>query len=207
MIKIEVWSDINCPYCYIGKRHLELAKEKYKNADELVIEWKSFELDPVSRPEKGSDQLELLAQKYGRDRKWALEMNEKISNMALATGIHFNMDKVVPANSFHAHRLLHLAKEKGVQNELKERLLNAKFVQGKDIGSQDDLLEIASGLLSEADTKSVLESDRFATDVRQDEAEAAHLGINGVPFFVINRQFALSGAQPVEAFQEVFEKL
>lgn len=207
MIKIEVWSDINCPYCYIGKRHMEAAKAKFNRTDELVIEWKSFELDPVSQPEKGADQLDLLARKYGRDRKWAQEMNEKISSMARDAGIEFNLGKVVPANSFHAHRLLHFAKEKGVQNELKERLLNAKFIQGKDIGSKEELAQIASELLSEVDVKAVLESDRFAGEVRKDEAEAAQLGINGVPFFVINGQYALSGAQPVEAFQEVFEKL
>lgn len=207
MIKIEVWSDINCPYCYIGKRHLELAKEQSKNPHEIQIEWKSFELDPVSHPEKGSDQLELLAQKYGRDRKWAQEMNEKITAMAMTAGIHFHMDRVIPANSFHAHRLLHLAKEKGVQNELKEKLFNAKFVQGKDIGSKEELLEIALEFLSETDIKTVLESDMFSAEVRKDEAEAAQLGINGVPFFVVNRQYALSGAQPIEAFKEVFEKL
>jgi predicted DsbA family dithiol-disulfide isomerase len=198
-MKIEIWSDINCPFCYIGKRHLEKALQSFSG--KVEIEWKSFELDPVSHPPKGSDQMELLARKYGKDRAWAVKMNENMTAMAREAGLEFHMDKIVPANSFNAHRLIHLAKKHYKQDEMKERLLAAKFVEGMDIDEPEVLTQIAQELALPA-----LGSEDFAKDVRADEEMARTLGISGVPFFVFDQKVALSGAQPVEVFLEVLNE-
>lgn len=206
MIKIEIWSDINCPFCYIGKRHLEKALSVFNRPVE--IEWKSFELDPYANPPKGADQTDLLAQKYGKDRAWALEMNANMTEMAKKAGLDFRMDKVVPANSFNAHRIIHLAKKHHLQDAMKERLLSAKFVLGQDINDQNVLLSCVKDVgVPEVEAKKVLESEEFSSDVRADEEMAGALGIRGVPFFVFNKKLALSGAQPVETFLEVLEKI
>ena len=208
MIKVEIWSDINCPFCYIGKRHFEAALEKFPKKDQVQVEWKSFELDPTANPPKGADNYELLAKKYGKDRKWAVEMNQNLTQMAAKAGLKFDTEHAVPANSFNAHRLIHLAKQNGLQDQMKEKLLSAKFVECKDINDEATLVE--QGLkvgLNEAEIKDVLESEKFSVEVREDETKAAQLGISGVPFFVFNQKYALSGAQPVEAFTELLSQL
>ncbi len=208
MIKVEVWSDINCPFCYIGKRNFEKALSKFPRAESVEVEWKSFELDPFTNPPKGADNTELLALKYNRDRAWAEKMNENVASMGKENGLVFKFDKVVPANSFKAHKILHLAKFYGVQNEMKEALLKAKFTDGKDISDIETLKEIATSLkLEEAEVMDVLNGTRFNNDVREDEERASKLGIRGVPFFVINQTEALSGAQPPEAFLDVLESM
>lgn len=204
-MKIEIWSDINCPFCYIGKRHLEKALQAFSG--KVEIEWKSFELDPVSHPPKGSDQMELLARKYGKDRAWAVKMNENMTAMAREAGLDFHMDKIIPANSFNAHRLIHLAKKHHKQDQMKERLLAAKFVEGMDIDEPAVLTQLAQELaLPIQEVAHLFESDDFAKDVRADEEMARTLGISGVPFFVFDQKVALSGAQPVEVFLEVLNE-
>ncbi len=208
MIKVEVWSDINCPYCYIGKRNLEKALANFPRAESVEVEWRSFELDPYSQPGKDTDQTDLIAKKYGKDRAWVESMQQKISDMGKSGGIEFHFDKVVPANSFKAHKLLHLAKFYGIQNELKEALFRAKFSEGKDINDDDVLIALGEKEnLDPLEIKDVLESKRYDQDVRKDEETGARLGIRGVPFFVINNSEALSGAQPPEAFLEVLESM
>ena len=208
MIKVEVWSDINCPFCYIGKRNLERALEKYPRAESVEIEWKSFELDPYSTPSKGSDNIDLIAKKYGRDRAWVEAMNQRIGDMGRESGIEFHLEKVIPANSFKSHKLLHLGKKYGIQNEMKEVLLYAKFIEGKDIDDTETLVSIAkSQRLDEAEVREVLSTAQFDREVREDEEMASRMGIRGVPFFVINKTEALSGAQPPETFLEVLESM
>lgn len=207
MITIEVWSDINCPFCYIGKRHLEEALKQFKG-DEVQVEWKSFELDPTANPPKGANQEELLAKKYGRDINWAREMNANMTKMAKKAGLDFHIEKMIPANSFNAHRLIHLAKVEGKQDAMKECLLRANFVEGKDIGDKEELSKLAISIgLDPVEVKGVLDSEMFTSDVRADEETAYRLGISGVPFFVVNKQYGLSGAQPPEAFLEVLGSL
>lgn len=208
MIKVEVWSDINCPFCYIGKKNLELALARFPRAESVEVEWRSFELDPYSNPEKGADQIDLIAEKYGKDRAWVESMNHKISDMGKESGIEFHLNKVVPSNSFKAHKLLHLAKFYGIQNELQESLFRAKFTEGKDINDNGELIALGEKEnLDPIEIKEVLESKRYEQDVRKDEETGARLGIRGVPFFVINHSDALSGAQPPEAFLEVLESM
>ena len=208
MIKVEIWSDINCPFCYIGKRHFEAALEKFPKKDQVQVEWKSFELDPNANPPKGADNFDLLAKKYGRDRKWAVEMNNNLTQMAAKTGLEFDMEHAIPANSFNAHRLIHLAKTQNLQDQMKERLLSAKFVEGRDINDPVVLkAESVKVGLEEEKVNRLFDSEDFAKDVRADEDKAAQLGISGVPFFVFNEKYALSGAQPVEAFTELLSQL
>ncbi|MGZ3789164.1 MAG: DsbA family oxidoreductase [Bacteriovorax sp.] len=207
MIKVEVWSDINCPYCYIGKRHLEAALKKFSGKNEVVLEWKSFELDPAFHPPKGLDNIDLLAKKYGRDRAWAKQMNDNMTKMARASGLDFHMDKVIPANSFNAHRLLHLAKISNVQNDLIEKLFSLKFVEGKDIDKQDVLREASVEMgLDPLEVQNVLTSDRFSEDVRRDEFQAESYGIRGVPHFIFNKGHSISGAQSVDVFLKRLEE-
>ena len=208
MIKVDVWSDINCPFCYIGKKNLERALEKFPRAESVEVEWKSFELDPYANPPKDADNIDLIAKKYGRDRALVESMNERIGDMGKEAGIEFHFEKVKPANSFKAHKLLHLAKFYGIQNEMKEALLHAKFTEGKDIAEVETLVKIAVALkLDEKETREVLEGSRFDREVRADEEMAARMGITGVPFFVVNGTDALSGAQPPEAFIDVLESM
>lgn len=207
MIKVDVWSDINCPFCYIGKRHLEVALSQLPHKEVEII-WHSFELDPFSHPPKGADSTDLLAKKYGRDRNWAIEMNQNVTQMAARAGLDFQLEKAIAANSLNAHRLIHLAGTHGLQGEMKEKLLSAKFVRGLDISDEDTLVKLGEEVgIKSNEIRSMLSSDLYTNQVRRDEEEAARLGIRGVPFFIVNNQFALSGAQPVEAFQEVFSKL
>ena len=207
MIDIKIWSDINCPFCYIGKRHLEAALKQYKG-DEVSIEWKSFELDPVANPPKGVPAVELLARKYGRDINWAKEMNANVTAMAQKSGLEFHLEKLVPANSFNAHRIIHLAKSSGKQDQMKEAFLKANFVEGKDIGDLETIVAVATSVgLPESDVGRVLSSEEFASDVRGDEQQAREYQISGVPFFIFNNKYAASGAQPVEAFLEILLKL
>lgn len=206
MMKIEVWSDVNCPFCYIGKRHLEKALENFTDV-KVEVQWRSFELDPYSKPPKGANQTALLAQKYGKDRAWAEQMNKNMTAMASQAGLDFHMDRVVPANSFNAHRLIHLAKKHQLQDSMKEKLLSAKFVEGKDIDDETVLTECGQEVgLPETEIKNLFSSDDLADAVRADEEMAGALGITGVPFFILDKKVALSGAQPVEVFLEMLRQ-
>lgn len=209
MIKVEIWSDLNCPFCYIGKRHLEMALAQFQNSDKVLIEWKSFELDPVSSPSPREDSTELLARKYGRNREWALQMNKEMTAMANKVSLDFHMDKIIPANSFNAHRLLHLAKTKSLkaQNNMKEILLSYKFIEGKNINSHECLREagLAVGIESEV-ILAVLESVKFGQDVRKDEDQAEAMGITAVPHFRFNRIHVISGARAPEVFLKMLEE-
>jgi protein disulfide-isomerase len=209
MIKVEIWSDLNCPFCYIGKRHLEMALAQFQNSDKVLVEWKSFELDPMSSPSSRDDNTELLARKYGRSREWAEEMNKEMTAMANMACLDFHMDKIIPANSFNAHRLLHLAKSKShkAQNDMKEILLSYKFIEGKNINSHECLREAGLAVGLESDViLAVLESDKFGQDVRKDEEQAEAMGITSVPHFRFNRIHIISGARPPDVFLKMLDE-
>lgn len=206
-MKVEIWSDIMCPFCYIGKRRFENALSQFSNKDNIEVVWHSFELDPNSKYESNKDIHDVLADKYGRDRKWAIEMGNNVAQMASDEGLTFDFDKAVPANTFDAHRLIHLAAKHGIQDKAKERLLKAYFTEGKDVGNHDQLVELGTELgLDAAEVKQMLASDDFGYEVRVDEQEAQHIGVRGVPFFVINRKYGISGAQPLEVFTDTLNK-
>ncbi|MGJ5640651.1 DsbA family oxidoreductase [Formosa sp. S-31] len=206
---IKIWSDIRCPFCYIGKRHFESALEHFPNKEQIQIEWKSFELDPNLKTAPQTDALTHFIESKGVERSQAELMFSNVSNMALQAGLTFNLEQSIPANTLNAHRLLHIAKQESpdLAYNLKEALLKAHLSEGKNIDDTEVLIAIAAHLGMDSEkTKYILESDDFIYDVRQDEMEARNLGISGVPFFVIDNKYGISGAQPVSVFTETLEK-
>lgn len=198
-MKIEIWSDIACPYCYLGKRRLDMAMKELTFADEIEIVWRSFELDPNAQKSYQESKYELLAEKYDQSKEWAELLCESLTAQGKEIGVDFDFDNNQVTNTFDAHRLIQLAKAQGVGSELKEELLKQFFSNGKLISDRDVLLEIAHavGLAKEA-VEQMLNSDDYASEVREEEQMAAEIGIQSVPFFIIDEAFGMEGAQPVE---------
>jgi predicted DsbA family dithiol-disulfide isomerase len=200
-LRIDVWSDIACPWCYVGKRRLEAALEKFPHREEVEVVWRAFELDPSAPPERPADvdYAARLAKKYGSSVKEAEGMIARMTNVAADDGLDFHFEKIRPGNTFDAHRVLHLAGERGKQDAVKERYLLAYMTEGEPIGDPETLVRLASEAGLEAEeVRAMLASDMYAREVRQDEDEARQLGISGVPFFVLAGKLAVSGAQPAE---------
>lgn len=206
-MKIEIWSDIACPFCYIGKRRIEYALQHLHFANEVNITWRSFELNPDAPKEVSKDIYDMLAEKYGRTREWALGSTQRVGKMAEEVGLHFNFETQKPTNSFNAHRIIQLAKKHGLQDIAEERFFKAYFCEGANVADDETLIKLGEEIgLSKTDIISVLQSDKFAYDVRTDQLEARNFGISGVPFFVIDRKFGISGAQPSEVFIDTLNK-
>jgi predicted DsbA family dithiol-disulfide isomerase len=207
-MKVEIWSDIACPFCYIGKHHFEKAVESLSLQGNVEVEWKSFELDPNAQRDYEDDLYTLLANKYGQTRDWAIDSAESMKEKGKELGLVFNFDDMISTNTFNAHRLIHLAKSKELQNEVEEALFEAYFRDGRHIGNPDTLMEIGQVIgLKQKEIASMLNSDMFEKEVRTDEQQSQQFGIRGVPFFVINRKYGISGAQPISHFIEVMEKV
>lgn len=206
-MQLEIWSDILCPFCYIGKRKLEAALAEFPQADEVQITWKSFQLDPDFQSAGGENYLEALSARKG----WSLDQTRQIvanvRNMALGVNLHYNFEGMIHANSMDAHRLTHLAAQHGLQQQAEEALFRAHFVEGKDVGNHTVLAEIGAAIgLEPTAVSSMLGSKEFADAVQHDVAEARQLGINAVPFFVFNRKYGVSGAQDKQVFLQTLEK-
>lgn len=207
-LKIQIWSDVMCPFCYIGKRKIEEALHDFENKDSVVIEWKSFQLDPnYAATTPNENIVDHLAEKYGRDRDWAQSMIDNMTQNAKNSGLDFHFEKAILANTLNAHRLLHLAKKYNLANELKELLLKAYLTEGQNVNDWKTLQEIGSkiGLPNDA-INNLIESDIYIKEVREDQQEAQSLGVTGVPFFVFDNKYAVSGAQPSEVFLKTLEK-
>jgi predicted DsbA family dithiol-disulfide isomerase len=206
-MQVEIWSDVVCPWCYIGKRRFEQALAEFAHADEVDIVWRSFELDPSAPATIDVDLIDRLASKYGVAREQALTMNARVSGIAAEEGLAYRLDIARPGNTFDAHRLLHLGAERGVQHALGERLLAAYQSEGQPIADHDTLVRAAVAVgIDEADARAVLAGDRFADAVRADEETARQLGITGVPFFAIDRRYGVSGAQSAGVLLEALEQ-
>ncbi|MDR7128362.1 putative DsbA family dithiol-disulfide isomerase [Algoriphagus sp. 4150] len=206
-MKIEIWSDVACPFCYIGKRKIEKAIEKFPHKDQVEIEWKSFLLNPdqITQPNRNSE--EYLAEAKGWTLEQTKEITANVANMAAQEGLEYHLDKTVVANTKKAHRILHLAKSVGKGDEMKERLLKAYFTDALNIDDDVVLLTLAMEIgLEERAVKEVLDSDKFVNEVDQDIYESRQLGVKGVPFFVLDRKFGISGAQPDGVFEETLAK-
>jgi len=199
-VKVEIWSDVVCPWCYIGKRRFETALAQFERADEVEVVWRSFELDPDAPRTQADSSLEHLARKYGMSVDQARASQNHVTELAAAEGLEYRLADVRRGNSFDAHRLLHLARERGKQDELKERLLRAYFSEGEPIGEPEALgrLPVEVGL-DRMEVAEMLAGDRFAREVRDDEHSARLLGIRGVPFFVLDERYGIEGAQPAES--------
>ena len=205
-MRVDIWSDVVCPFCYIGKKRLEHVAEQA--GIELDIHWHSFELDPDAPTKHEVSNTERLAQKYGRSYAEMEEMERNVAAMAATEGIDFQWQKANSGNSFNAHRIIHLAQSKGLGNEAKEAFFHAYMTEGLAIGEREVVEEIASRLgLDNAEVEYVLDSDELADFVRHDE-KIAHeqLKVTGVPFFVFDQKLALSGAQPREIFLQALQQ-
>lgn len=205
-MKVEIWSDVACPFCWIGKHHFETAVDQL-GLKNIEIEWRSFELDPHAQLEYEDDLYTLLANKYGQTRDWAVNMANDMKLKGQSVGLEFNFEDTKSTNTFDAHRLLHLAKSKGFQNEAEEILFKAYFKDGKHVGNRQVLSEIGVEIgLDSAEVEQLLDGDQFSSEVRADEQLGQEFGIRGVPFFVVNRKYGISGAQPVDHFVNVLQK-
>jgi predicted DsbA family dithiol-disulfide isomerase len=208
-MKVEIWSDVVCPWCHIGKKRFEAALARFPQRAEVEVEWKSFELDPEAvsaTSAAGSDYAERLGRKYGMSRAVAQQRLDDMTAAAAAEGLDFHFERAVRANTFDAHQVIHLAGERGVQDAVKERLLRAYFSEGEAVGDRETLVRLAAEAgLDAAEVRRALAEQTFAAAVRADEAEASALGIRGVPFFVIDRKYGVSGAQPPAELLEVLE--
>ena len=206
-MKIEIWSDIACPWCFIGKRRFETALEGFEHKDQIDVEWRSYQLDPTLPEHYDGTETEYLSRMKGMPQDQVKQMFGHVTAQAAGEGLNYDFDSVVVANSFTAHRFLHLAKEHGVMDQAKEALLSGHFEQGKDIGDAEYLVGIGVELgIPETEIRETLAGDRFAAEVRADIAEARALGVNGVPFFVLDRKYGISGAQPAEAFAQAIRQ-
>ncbi|HLT53384.1 MAG TPA: DsbA family oxidoreductase [Flavobacteriaceae bacterium] len=206
-MKIEVWSDIMCPFCYIGKRQYETALNKFANSKQVEIEWKSFQLDP-SAPEVASEShLDYLVKRKGMSAEKVHEMLASVTEYAKQVGLEYDLYNTVTVNSMKAHQLIQFAKAKGLGDQAEESLFRAFFTENKNVADLTTLTQLGKEIgLDETELQAAFTDDKYAYLVKQDIQEAQQIGVTGVPFFVFNRKYAISGAQPAEVFLETLEK-
>ncbi|MFB1050125.1 DsbA family protein [Paraliobacillus sp. JSM ZJ581] len=208
-MKIEVWSDFVCPFCYIGKRRLEKALDNFEHRENVEVEYKSFELDPNSPVNSEKTIHEAIAEKYNMSLDEAKKTNENIGNQAKTVGLTYHFDNMIPTNTFMAHRLVKFAKKFNKDTAITEQLLHGYFTENINLGDHDTLANIAEsvGLDREQSLEILHDENAYAKEVRDDEALAKKYGVSGVPFFIINSKYAISGAQPLETFTSALEKV
>lgn len=206
-MQVEIWSDVICPWCYIGKRRFETALDGFAHKEGVTVVWRSFELDPQSPPQYPVTLEEMLARKYGVTPQEAAAMNARVSALAREIGLDYRLGQARPGNTFDAHRLLHFAAAQQQGAAASERIMHAYFSEALAVGDRDALVRLAPefGISAQA-ARAMLDSAAYSAEVRADEARAAELGISGVPFFVIDEKLGISGAQPVEVFSEALHK-
>jgi predicted DsbA family dithiol-disulfide isomerase len=206
-MKLEVWSDVVCPWCYIGKRQMERALARFAHGSEVTVTWRSYELAPDSPRQVGLPMNEILQRKYGMTAEQAEAANDRVTRQAAELGLEYNLADAKTGNTFDAHRLIHLAAESDRADAMEERLFAAYFTEGRAIGDPDTLAKLAHEVgLDPSDVEKVLGSDRFAADVRHDEQRALALGSSGVPFFVLDEAYAVAGAQGEDMILRALEK-
>lgn len=206
-MKVEIWSDVVCPWCYVGKRRFETALRRFEHRDEVDVTWRAFELDPAAPRRRQREYPEHLAAKYGVSLAEAQGMIDRMTETAVSAGLDFRFDAAKPGNTFDAHRLTHLAADRGAADAIVERLFSATFSEGEAIGERDVLVRLAADEgLDPSEVAETLASDAYASAVRADEREAAALGIHAVPFFVVDRTYGVSGAQSAEVLLGVLER-
>lgn len=200
-MRIDIWSDVVCPFCYIGKRQFEIALDQFEHKNTVEIVWHSFELDPnTPKPTQGT-LTDMLVAKYNITPERASLLNKGVVEMAALVGLYYDLDAAKPSNSFDAHRIIQLAKKNGLADKAEERFFSAYFIEGKDIANTDTLKALAVEIgLDSSEVAMVLAGDEFAEDVRADQHLARQMNINAVPFFVIDNKYGLSGAQGGQTF-------
>ena len=204
---VEIWSDIACTWCYVGKRRFEAALARFEHADQVTVTWRSFELDPGAPAERGGTGAEHLAAKYGTSVEQARAMEQRMTDTAAEDGLDFHFERLRMGSTFDAHRVLHLAQHLGGQDAVKERFMRAYLTEGELMSDHATLrrLAIEAGL-PEADVVDVLAGDQYAAEVREDERAAAAFGASAVPFFVVDRAIGASGAHPADAMLQLLQQ-
>jgi predicted DsbA family dithiol-disulfide isomerase len=201
-LRVDIWSDIACPWCYVGKRRFEAALAEFPQRAQVEVVWHSFELDPTAPAQPGQSMRAILARKYGGGEAGAQGMLDSMTVTAAGEGLDYHFEKVQPTNTFLAHQVIHLAADRGLQDAVKERLLAAFFVEGEFLGDRETLVRLGTEAgLDAGEVRAALESGEYADAVRQDEAQAQALGISGVPFFVLGGKYGVSGAQPSDVLR------
>jgi predicted DsbA family dithiol-disulfide isomerase len=206
-MKVEIWSDVVCPWCYVGKRNFEEALAGFGHRDQVEVVWRSFELDPSAPRTRQGEYSARLARKYGVGPAEAQAMVDRMTATAAEVGLAFRFDIARPGNTFDAHRLIHLARERGIQDGVKERLLAATFTEGEAIGEVEALVRLAAEAgLEPGEVRELIDGDRYAAEVRADEEAAMDLGVTGVPFFLVGGRFGVPGAQPPAVLLRVLDR-
>ena len=207
-LKVEIWSDFSCPFCYIGKHKFQKALRQFENQDHVQVEFKSFELDPCASKNPGKSIHELLAEKYNMTVEKAMEMNANVAKQAEEVGLTFHFSTIQPTNTFEAHRLAKYATANGKGMAMNERLFKAYFTDSENISDKDTLKNLAEEVgLDQTEVMNVLDSNDYISMVKKDENQAKQIGVTGVPFFVFNEKYAVSGAQSVQTFIDVLEQV
>jgi len=208
-MKVEIWSDIMCPFCYIGKRQYETAMQKFSDSNTIETIWKSFQLDPSIPENEGKEQTstQYLAARKGISPEQVASMHKQVVKMAESAGLEYHLDNAIVYNSFKPHRVIQFAKTKGLGDIAEETFFRAHFTKNKDLGNIKTLIETGKEIgLTEAEVNEALTNEEYAEKVMHDIQEAQQIGVTGVPFFVFNRKYAVSGAQPVEVFLQTLER-
>jgi len=205
-MKVEIWSDIVCPWCYIGKRRFEEALSRFEHAADVEVVWRSFELDPTAPARREGSHVHHLARKYGMSVDQAQAASDNLTRTAEKEDLFMDFSRTQGGNTFDGHRLIHLAAQHGRQDEMKEALMRAYFSEGRAIGETATLVDVAAELGFDPDeVREVLAGDTYADEVRAEERDGQRLGITGVPFFVVDRAYGVSGAQNPDVLLEVLE--
>lgn len=206
-MKVEIWSDVMCPFCYIGKRKFESALNSFAQKDSVQVVWHSFELNPNLQYQPGRDAYSYVAELKGQSREWSVQVHDNLTKTAKSIGLDYHFDQAKITNSFDAHRAIQLAKKYNLTDEIEECFFKAYFTDGELMSNHETLIRLVTeaGLPKDEVTK-VLETGQYAEEVRKDVAEARYLGANGVPYFVMDRKYAVSGAQETSVFLETLKK-
>lgn len=206
-MKIEIWSDVACPFCYIGKRRLEEALSQFEHKNEVEIEWKSYLLNPDQKSNTGQSLYEYLAEAKGWTMEYTMQVNEQVLTMAEEVGLHYNMDKAVIANTSDSHRLIQHAKSLGKGDAMEEALFKAYFIDGRNLADHQELIQIANHCgIDEVSAAAALENMDYTEAVQKDIYEGVQIGVRGVPFFVFDNKYGISGAQPLEVFTRTLQQ-
>lgn len=206
-MKIEVWSDVMCPFCYIGKRTLGMALDEFEHKDEIEVSFRSYQLDPDAKKNPGVDIHEIMSKKIRGSYEQARQMNAQVAEHAKSIGLNYDFDNLIPTNTYDALRLSYFAKEHGKMGEMIERMMSAYLVEAKDVGDHNVLADLAQEVgLNRDDALKILAGNDYAEQIEKDKKDGQRLGIQGVPFFVINDKYAISGAQPLTAFKDNIQK-
>ena len=206
-MQVEIWSDVVCPWCYIGMRMFEAALAAFDHRDDVAVTWRSYELDPGAPARRDLPMVELLQKKYSMTEEQAVAANDRVTAIAAGVGLEYHLDRAAMGNTFDAHRLIHLAAAHGRGDAMKERLMAGYFTEGAAVGDTATLEQLAADVgLDTDEVRAVLAGDAFADEVRDDERQASALGVSGVPFFVIDRAYGISGAQDPDVILGALER-